>query len=167
MDFNGRLPISFPNTFLWLLPNIEQKRIPLNDNIIWCKKVFKFVLDKTEVMVFWVLHIYMFCNRWKSEKASNVKKFQCCSFAKKKAKFNLAASSDLAVTCRRTINYIVNKTFPIVIMLDFRTKLYMQHLRSLFCFSLTILSILSFTVFPLISAWSKISAARHFTIRSK
>ena len=30
-------PISFPSTFLWLLPNIEQKRIPLNDNIIWCK----------------------------------------------------------------------------------------------------------------------------------
>ena len=29
--------ISFPNTFLWLLPNIEQKRIPLNDNIVWSK----------------------------------------------------------------------------------------------------------------------------------
>ena len=145
------------NEFLWMITSFGAKKC----------LVLKFVLDKTEVMVFWVLHIYMFCNRWKSEKASNVKKFQCCSFAKKKAKFNLAASSDLAVTCRRTINYIVNKTFPIVIMLDFRTKLYMQHLRSLFCFLLTILSILSFTVFPLISAWSKISAARHFTIRSK
>ena len=27
----------FTNIFLWLLPNIEQKRIPLNDNIVWCK----------------------------------------------------------------------------------------------------------------------------------
>ena len=33
-----RLSISFPNTFLLLLPNIEQKRIPLNDNIVWCKR---------------------------------------------------------------------------------------------------------------------------------
>ena len=32
-----RLPISFLNTILWLLPNIEQKRITLNDNIVWCK----------------------------------------------------------------------------------------------------------------------------------
>ena len=31
------LPISFPNTILCLLPNIEQKRITLNDNIVWCK----------------------------------------------------------------------------------------------------------------------------------
>ena len=31
------LSISFPNKFLWLLPNIEQKLIPLNDNIVWCK----------------------------------------------------------------------------------------------------------------------------------
>ena len=33
----GCLSISFPNTFLWLLPNIEHKRIPVNDNIVWCK----------------------------------------------------------------------------------------------------------------------------------
>ena len=32
-----RLPLSFPNTFLRLLLNIEQKRIPLNDNIVSCK----------------------------------------------------------------------------------------------------------------------------------
>ena len=31
---NG-LRVSF--TFLWLLPNIEQNRIPLNDNIVWSK----------------------------------------------------------------------------------------------------------------------------------
>ena len=29
--------MSFPNTFLWVLPNIEKQRIPLNDNIAWCK----------------------------------------------------------------------------------------------------------------------------------
>ena len=32
-----RLSISFLYTFLWLFPNIKQKRIPLNDNIVWCK----------------------------------------------------------------------------------------------------------------------------------
>ena len=37
MDY-GRLSISLLNIFLWLLSNIEQKRIPLNDNIVWCKK---------------------------------------------------------------------------------------------------------------------------------
>ena len=100
----------------------------------------------------------MFYNRWKSEKACTVKKFKCCSFAKNKAKFNLAASSDFAVTGRRMINYIGNKTFPIVTMLVFRTKLYIQHLHGLFWFLLTIMSILSFTVFPLINAGSKISA---------
>ena len=31
------LSISFPNTFLWLFPNIERKGISFNDNIIWCK----------------------------------------------------------------------------------------------------------------------------------
>ena len=31
---HGRLSISFPNTFLWLIPNIEKKRISLNDNIV-------------------------------------------------------------------------------------------------------------------------------------
>ena len=30
-------PISFLSTSLWLLPNIEQKCIPLNYNIVWCK----------------------------------------------------------------------------------------------------------------------------------
>ena len=29
--------ISLPNTFLWLLPNTEQKHVPLNDHIVWCK----------------------------------------------------------------------------------------------------------------------------------
>ena len=33
----GVSPTCFMNTFLWLLPNMEQKCIPLNDNIIWCK----------------------------------------------------------------------------------------------------------------------------------
>ena len=37
MDSGKGFFISFPNTSLWLLPNIEQKRIPLNDNIVWCK----------------------------------------------------------------------------------------------------------------------------------
>ena len=31
---HGCLPICFRNTILWILPNIEQKRIPLNDNIV-------------------------------------------------------------------------------------------------------------------------------------
>ena len=29
---HARLPISFPKTILWLSPNIEQKRITLNNN---------------------------------------------------------------------------------------------------------------------------------------
>ena len=33
----GRFSISFPNISLQLLPNIKQKRIPLNDNIVWSK----------------------------------------------------------------------------------------------------------------------------------
>ena len=40
-----RLPISFPNTFLWLLPNIEKKGISLDDDIVRCKNsiVFKYL----------------------------------------------------------------------------------------------------------------------------
>ena len=41
---HGRFSISFSNTFLCLLPNIEQKKcIPLNDNIVYCQtsKVIK------------------------------------------------------------------------------------------------------------------------------
>ena len=34
---HGCLPISFPSTILLLLPNIEQKHIPLNYNIAWCE----------------------------------------------------------------------------------------------------------------------------------
>ena len=52
-----------------------------------------------------------------------------------------------------------NQTFPIVIMSIFRTKLYMQHLRSLVWFLLTMLSILSLTTFPLISVGYQVSAA--------
>ena len=37
MDSGKGFFISFPNTFLCLLPNIEQRPIPLNDNIVWCK----------------------------------------------------------------------------------------------------------------------------------
>ena len=32
-----RASFSLPNTFLWLFRNIERKRIPLNDNIVWCR----------------------------------------------------------------------------------------------------------------------------------
>ena len=39
-----RLPIFFPNTILWLLPNMKQKRIPLNDNIV-CAKIPEVVKD--------------------------------------------------------------------------------------------------------------------------
>ena len=31
---HGRLPIGFPDTFLWLLPKIEKKNIPLDDDIV-------------------------------------------------------------------------------------------------------------------------------------
>ena len=44
-------------------------------------------------------------------------------------------------------------------MLVLRTKLYTEHFPTLFWFLLTILSILSLTVFPLISAGSQISTA--------
>ena len=37
MDSGKGFFISFLNTFLWLLPNTEQRRTPLNDNIVWCK----------------------------------------------------------------------------------------------------------------------------------
>ena len=37
MDSGKGFFISFLNTFLWLLPNIEQKCIPLNDNSVQCK----------------------------------------------------------------------------------------------------------------------------------
>ena len=50
--------LSFPNTFLWLLPNIEQKRNPLNDNIVAhtpesskiCQKVEAFHIKCTEIL---------------------------------------------------------------------------------------------------------------------
>ena len=94
----------------------------------------------------------------------------CFFFTSKKIKYrsNLAASSDFAVTSRRMIIY-TGKTFPIAIMSDFMPKLYMQHLRSLFWFLLTILSILSLTAFPLISVKSQISTAptsyKHLTYK--
>ena len=50
-----RLPISFSNTILWLLPNIEQKRIPLNDNIVWCKN-FRVVKDLSNSDSFFLLN---------------------------------------------------------------------------------------------------------------
>ena len=50
----------------------------------------------------------------------------------------------------------LHKTFLIAIMTVFRTKRYMQHLRSLFWLLLTILSILSLTAFPTISVGSQI-----------
>ena len=75
-----------------------------------------------------------------------------------KCQSNLAASSDFVVTSRRIIIY-TGQTFPIAIMTVFRTKLYMQHIRSLFWFLLTILSILSLTAFSLISVGSQISVA--------
>ena len=53
---------------------------------------------------------------------------------------------------------IGNYTFPIAIMLVFRTKLYLQHLPSLFWLLLTIPSILSVTTFPLLSDDFQISA---------
>ena len=31
------LPISFSKTFLWLFSNTEEKGIPLDDDIVWCK----------------------------------------------------------------------------------------------------------------------------------
>ena len=31
---HGRLPIGFPDTFLWLLPKIEKKNISLDDDIV-------------------------------------------------------------------------------------------------------------------------------------
>ena len=37
MDSGKGFFISFPNIILQLLPNIEQKRILLSDNIVWCK----------------------------------------------------------------------------------------------------------------------------------
>ena len=37
MDSGKGFFTSFPNTFLWLLPNIEQKCLTLNDNLVWYK----------------------------------------------------------------------------------------------------------------------------------
>ena len=57
------------------------------------------------------------------------------------------------------IIYTGNQTLPTAIMSVFRTKLYLQHLRTLFWFLLTILNILSLTAFPLISVRYHICAA--------
>ena len=46
-------------------------------------------------------------------------------------------------------------------------KLYMQHLRRLFCFLLTILSIFNLTLFPAISTKSQISAAPYYLLLIK
>ena len=98
-------------------------------------------------------------------------KYSCFFFTLEKIKYrsNLASSSDFALTSRGMIIHTGNSTFPIAIMSVFRTKLYMQHLRSLFWFLLSILSILSLTGFPLISVGSQISAAqpsyKHLTFK--
>ena len=96
-------------------------------------------------------------------------KHSSCFFStleKMKYRTNLAVSSDFCVTGKRMIIYTGNQTFPTVIISGFRMKLYMQHLRRLFCFLLTILSIFNLTLFPAISTKSQISAAP-LTTRSK
>ena len=55
-----------------------------------------------------------------------------------------------ASTSGRMIIYTGNQTFPTAIMSVLRIKLYMQHLWSLFCFLLTILTINTLTAFPFI-----------------
>ena len=55
MDY-GCFSTSFLNTFLWLLPNIEQKRIPLNDSIVWCKN-FSVTKDLSKSSNFFLLNV--------------------------------------------------------------------------------------------------------------
>ena len=97
--------------------------------------------------------------QWRPENI--LRKHPCFLFTFDKIKYrsNLAARSDFTLTNRRMIIYTGKQ---IAIMSVFRTKLYMQHLRSLFWFLLTILSILSLTAFSVIIVGSQKSAApRH------
>ena len=87
-----------------------------------------------------------------------LQKHSCFFFTLEKIQYrsNLAASSDFAVTSRRMIIYTGNQTFPIGIMSVFKTRLYIQHLRSLFWFLLTMLGIISLTTFPIRSVGSTV-----------
>ena len=93
MDSGKGFFISFPNTSLWLLPNIEQKRIPLNDNIVWCKysRVIKdlsksgsfFLLNSPKYLgarIFYSLYVQtllIFWNVYFSKKNRETKTFLC------------------------------------------------------------------------------------------
>ena len=60
------LPVSFPSTFWWLLPKIEQKRIYLNDNIVLCKKsrVVKDLSNSSSFLLFSVpKHFFILSTR--------------------------------------------------------------------------------------------------------
>ena len=59
------LRVSFPNTFLWMLPKIEQKRISLNDNIVWCKnsRVVKDLSNSGTFILFNVPKLFLFSLR--------------------------------------------------------------------------------------------------------
>ena len=48
------LAVSFLNTFLWLLPKIEQKRVSSCDKIVWCKnsRVAKDLSNKWQIFLF-------------------------------------------------------------------------------------------------------------------
>ena len=62
---HGYLSITFPKIFLWLLPNIEQKRIFfLNNSIVWCKnhRAMK-DLSGSGSFVIQCLHFFIFPTR--------------------------------------------------------------------------------------------------------
>ena len=88
-----RLSISFSSTFLWLLPKIEQKHIPFNDNIVWCKysrvitdlskKGNFFLLTAPKYLgarffIFSTRYLYVFSEMHSSQKKSvKLKRFLC------------------------------------------------------------------------------------------
>ena len=87
---HGRLSISFPNTFLWFLPNIEQKRIRLNDNKAWWRNS-RVIIDMSSSDSFFLFSVpkYLGSKLFYSFLAQTSCIFEKCSPQKKKKKRNL------------------------------------------------------------------------------
>lgn len=78
---------------------------------------------------------------------------------KDKYRSNLTTSSDFPFYRQKNDYLTVDWTFPVALMSVFRTKRYMQYLRNLFWFLITILIIFNLTVFPFISAGFQLKIA--------
>ena len=88
MDSGKGFFISFPNINLKLLPNIEQKRILLSDNIVWCKysRVIK-DLSKSESLFLLNARKYLGARLFHSFYVQTSRSFWNVFLSKKKKKF--------------------------------------------------------------------------------